>query len=301
MDLYTGIYAAALTPMHEDFSCNDEAFAHHCRDLMNRGCKGILVFGTTGEGPSFSINERKKALKNLVKSGIAPQRLIIGTSFCAIDDVVKLTSFAICQQCSAVLIVPPFFYKNVNDAGVIAFYREIIKRVAHPDLKILLYHIPQCSGVPITLNIIKTLNEEFPHNVIGIKESEGNLYLTKEILLKFPNFKVFTGKDSHISEFVQSGAAGGITGLTNAYPELVNSLYEFGKDRQKPDNNSIIQHIIECLKNYPIFPAIKNIVEKQKGAAWRILRPPLLPLTEKQSQELCRALSKIFNKYRNSK
>lgn len=287
---FSGVYAAALTPMHEDFSCNHKALFNHCSDLINRGCKGVVLFGTTGEGPSFSVEEREQSLKSLVKLGMDPQKLILGISCCAVDDVVRLIRTALEQNCSAVLIAPPFFYKNTEEAGIITFYREIIKKVDTSDLKIILYHIPQLSGVSITLNIIKTLRQEFPNHVIGIKESEGNLSFTKEILSTFPGFKVYAGKELHISEAVQLGAAGGINGIANAYPELICSLYAFGKDEQKPNNTEAIQHIAHALKAYPTLPAIKNIVKRQKGDAWHVMRPPLTSLDEKQSQSLMEAL-----------
>ena len=272
--------------MHDDFSCNCEELANHCNDLMSRGCRGSVLFGTTGEGSSFSVEERENALRTLIKLGVDPQRLIIGISCSSIADAVKLASTAIDQNCSAVMIVPPFFYKNVEDAGVVAFYREVIKRVGCPDLKIFLYHIPQYSGVPINLKIIKTLREEFPNNIIGIKESEGKLSFTKKILTAFPGFKVFVGNETQISEAVHLGAMGGISGLANAYPELICSLYECGKEKKKSNNHEIVESIILALSKYPLFPAIKNIVEKEKGSAWHILRPPLNGLEKKQSRAL---------------
>lgn len=283
---FAGIYAAALTPMRENFSCNDEELANHCHGLINRGCQGVVLFGTTGEGTSFSLEEREKTIKNVIKLGINPKRLIVGISFCAIDDVVKLASTAIEQACAAVLILPPFFYNGVNDAGIIAFYKEVIQKISDPHLKILLYHIPQYSGVFITLPIIKALQEEFPNNVIGIKESEGNLSLTKEILTAFPGFKVFVGSELQISEAVQMGALGGICGVANAYPELICSLYEFGKDQKKLNNNVWVQNMVKTLKNYPRIPALKTLLKKQKGVAWHVLRPPLTALNEKESQVL---------------
>lgn len=221
-----GVYAATLTPMNADFSCNCEALVNHCNDLMRRGCKGIVLFGTTGEGTSFSVAEREHVIRNVIRLGIDPQKMIIGISCCAIDDVIKLASLAIDQHCKAVLIAPPFFYKDVSEEGVVNFYKKIIQSVNRQELKILLYHIPQCSGVPITINVIKALKEEFPNTVVGIKESEGNLDFTKEILSTFGDFKVFVGKELHISEAVQVGAAGGISGVVNAFLEELLSKEE---------------------------------------------------------------------------
>lgn len=286
----SGVYAAACTPMHKDYSCNYEALAEHCNDLIQRGCNGILLCGTTGEGSSFSVNERKKIFKRAIELGLNPQKTIMVVNCCAIDDAVTLSLVALELKSAAILIAPPFFYKNVSDAGVIAFYKKVIQEIDHPDLKILLYHIPQLSGVPITVNVIKALREEFPGRVIGLKESEGNLPLTKEILSSFPDFRVFVGHEVQISEAIQLGAAGGISGLANAYPELISSLYAYGKDQKQPNNNEQFQSIVKAVKEYPIFPAIKNLIEKQKGPAWHIVRPPLVPLNEKQSHALGEAI-----------
>lgn len=285
--LLSGVYAAALTPMHDDLSCNHEALASHSQDLINRGCSGVILFGTTGEGSSFTVKEREDAIKAVIASGVNPQKVLVAISCCAIDDVVQIASTAMDHNCLAVLIVPPFFYKKgIDDAGVIAFYRAVIQKVNRPELKVFLYHIPQYSGVPITLNIIRTLCEEFPNTVIGIKDSDGNLSFTKDVLSAFPGFKVFVGNELHISEAVQLGALGGMTGVANAYPELICSLYEYGKNRQKPNNNEMAQSIAQAIRKHSIFPAIKRIVEQQKGASWHVMRPPLMPLTEQQSQAL---------------
>lgn len=284
---FCGVYAAALTPMNDDLSCNHEALASHCKDVMSRGCSGVILFGTTGEGSSFTVKERQDAIKAVIALGVPPQKIVVAISCCAINDAVQIASTAMDQHCSAVLIVPPFFYKKgVEDAGVIAFYREVIQRVGRPELKLFLYHIPQYSGVPITLHCIKTLREEFPNTVIGIKDSDGNFPFTREVLSLFPGFKVFVGNELHISEAVQLGAAGGMSGIANAYPELICSLFEYGKNKQKPNNNEMAQSIGQLIRRYSIYPAIKCIVEQQKGSSWHVVRPPLVPLTEQQSQAL---------------
>lgn len=288
--LLPGIYAAALTPLNDDLSCNCMALMEHCNDLINRGCKGIILFGTTGEGSSFSVAEREQVVIELIRLGIEPQKIVIGISCCAVEDSIRLALLAINQRCAAVLIAPPFFYKNVSEEGIIQFYKKIIQSINHPNLKILLYHIPQFSGVPITINIIKSLKDEFPNNIIGIKESEGNLNLTKEILLNFKKLKVFVGNELHISEAVQLGGWGGISGAANAYPELICSLYDYGKNPEKTDNNQIAKHNSQLLKKFNIFPAIKALVEAQKGVAWHIMRPPLVPLSKEQREELLKLI-----------
>lgn len=279
-----GIYAATLMPLKTDLSCDSDALVYHCRDLLGRGCQGIVLFGTTGEGPSFSYEEKLSILESLLSSGLSAKKILIANGSTGISETVALAKVALKQGCPAMLIAPPSYYKNVSEEGVIAYYREIIQEVSDPNLRILLYHIPQFTGVPITLPVIKTLTEEFPNNVIGMKESEGNLALTKVVLKKFPNFQIFVGYENQIIEAVRSGASGSICGLANLYPELICSLYSLGKQRLSTNPPQVGQ-IFDALKGVPFIPAAKAFLERQKGPIWHTLRPPLVPLSDAQRRE----------------
>lgn len=284
-DLEEGIYAAALTPMHPDLNCHFQELANHCHNLIERGCKGVVLFGTTGEGPSFSIEERLEALDKLIEEGINPKTVILGNGGGNIPETVELGLGALKRNCTNLLTAPPTFFKNVAEEGVIAFYREIIQRVADRNLRIILYHYPAYTCVPITLKIIEALHSEFPDRVIGIKDSEGNLSFDKAVIDAFPSFKVFVGNESHIIEAVHNGASGSICGLANLYPELICSLYKQGKQGNDANPNELTL-ISQTLRNYPFIAAMKALMEKKKGAAWHVLRPPLLPLDASQRSEL---------------
>lgn len=277
---FRGVYAAAATPMDSDLKCNYEELALHYQDLIAKGCTGMILFGTTGEGPSFSVEERKKALQAVIALGVDPSRCMVGVACCAIAEAVDLIQCAERWHYSAAMIVPPFYFKGVGDAGVIAYYREVLRKA--PGIKVLLYHIPQLSGVPITLPIIQALLDEFPDRVFGIKESEGNLDLTRAILKQHPGFKVFVGNETQIKEAVEAGAAGAISGLANIFPELICSLYQ-GQGRQED-----VKRILGALQGYSLFPAIKGLIAAQKGTSWHTMRPPLTPLDEGQRQALAR-------------
>jgi 4-hydroxy-tetrahydrodipicolinate synthase len=289
LDLPDGIYAAVLTPMRPDFSCDHKKLVAHCSHMIQQGCTGVALFGTTGEGASFSVAERVEALQKLVLEGFDPRKIILANGSSCIFDTVELGREALKHGCAALLIAPPSFYKNVTDEGVIAFYRAIIQKIANPNVRIILYHIPQMSGVPISLKIIETLRREFPKIVIGIKESEGNLPFTKTMLERFPGFKVFVGKEKHIIESVHLGGAGTICGIANLYPELICSLYAQGKQDNSP-NPVIIEAIFKALNGIPFIPAAKAVMEKREGKAWHAVRPPLLPLDQTQSERCISAL-----------
>jgi 4-hydroxy-tetrahydrodipicolinate synthase len=281
--LSDGVYVAVLTPMRSDLSVDHKQLALHCFDLIERGCTGIALFGTTGEGPSFSLSERIEALDTLIAAGLDPRKVIVGNGSSGIADTVALGEAALKQGCAAMLVSPPSFYKNVTDEGVIAFYREIIQRIKNPNLRVILYHIPQFSGVPISLQIIETLLSEFPEIVIGIKESEGNLSLTRTILEKFSHFQLFVGNEKQIIESVHLGGAGTICGIANLYPELICSLYEQGRKANGP-NPSSIETVFRALQGVAFIPAAKALMQKRQGAVWQFIRPPFIPLDAVQSQ-----------------
>ncbi len=256
-----GVWAALLTPMHKDLSCDAAELAFHAKDLLDKGCQGVVLFGTTGEGASFSTSEKLSALRDMLKAGIDPEKIIIANGSSNIPDTVELLQGSISLGCSYALVSPPCFYKNISDEGVISFYRQVIDRTASDKLRLLLYHIPQLTGIPITSAIIKALKSEI---VIGIKESEGNLALTREIIKNFPGFKVFVGKEIHLLEAMKHGASGAICGLANLYPNELLSLYN-QKEVDLP-HIEIKRHFIA---------AFKKIMQERRGTAWISLRPPL--------------------------
>ncbi len=275
------VYAAALIPMRSDLTIDEGELLFHCNDLIRRGCQGIALFGTTGEGPSFSLKERTVALNRIVSSGFDPRKIIVANGSSGIHDTVELAREVQKHGCAALLVAPPSFYKNVSEEGVIAFYREIMTRIHDPELRVILYHIPQLSGVPITLNIIAALLERFSENVVGIKESEGSLSLTKAILETFPEMKVFVGKEKQIIEAVHLGATGAICGIANLYPELICSLL-------KKQDYQDLEPIFEALQGYPFIPAAKALMEERRGAAWSALRPPLIALNPIEREKFLR-------------
>lgn len=288
-NLPDGVYAAVLTPIHSDFICDHKKLSSHCFELIGRGCTGVALFGTTGEGPSFSLGERIEVLQKIILEGLDPKKVILANGSSGIQDTIALGREALKYGCAALLVAPPSFYKNITDVGVLTFYREIIRKIANPDLRIILYHIPQFSGVPISLKAIETLRNEFPEIVIGIKESEGNLSFTKSILKAFPGFKVFVGNEKQIIESVHLGGAGTICGIANLYPELICSLYNQGKKADCP-NPIAIEAVFKALNGVTFIPAAKALMEKREGKIWHSLRPPLIPLSTIQNEQFISAL-----------
>jgi 4-hydroxy-tetrahydrodipicolinate synthase len=274
-----GVYAAALTPLRSDLRCDDNLLTKHCLQLMERGCKGVVLFGTTGEGPSFSVQEKKSTLKQVISNGLDPKKMIVANGASSLQDTVDLGLAALENDCFAYLVAPPCFFTNVTEAGVLSFYREVIQRISDPRLQVILYHIPQYTGVPLSINIVKTLCTEFPNIVVGLKESEGNLSFVKEILETVPHCQVFVGKEEQIPLAVSYGASGTICGIANVWPELICSVYQTG-------NISGLKQVLSLFKNRSFISSCKALLSDSKNSSWNLVRPPLIPLSPQETNLL---------------
>ena len=157
-DLFSGVLVPALTPFADDLSPDAERFTRLCQYLLAEGADGLAVFGTTSEGNSISIAERNSLLDHLVAEGIPASTLLPGTGACALPDAVELTRHAVQLGAGGVLILPPFYYKNQLDDGFYAYFSEIIQRIGDERLKLYLYHFPQMSAAPISLELIARLH-----------------------------------------------------------------------------------------------------------------------------------------------
>ncbi len=271
----TEVFAATLTPLKPDLSCDCGELARHCQDLLRRGVQGITLFGTTGEGPSFSVKERVEVLNELIAKGLSPEDFILGNGSNGMRDTADLGKAAVKAGCRRLLIAPPCFYKNVAEDGVVEFYRRVIGEVG--DFKLIFYHIPQYSGVPVTLNIMEKLSAEFPKVVLGLKESEGNLEFTKAVRKELPHLKVYVGKETQLKQAMGLGAAGAICGMANIAPDLQG-----------------VEALAEALKGYPFIAAFKAIMERKHGNAWSLVRPPLTPLSPDQKNSLWTKMIQII-------
>ena len=154
---FSGVLVPALTPFDSNLDPDADALLAHCRWLLDQGVDGLAVFGTTSEANSLGLEERMTLLEHLLENGIPANKLMPGTGMCALSETVKLTRHAVERGCRGVLMLPPFYYKAVNDDGLFASYAEVIERVGNSALHIYLYHIPPVSQVGLSLGLIGRL------------------------------------------------------------------------------------------------------------------------------------------------
>ena len=291
-----GPWAATLTPLDgREIDCG--RLLDHVRWLIDGGCNGVVLFGSTGEAASFTLRERMNALEHLRDSGVPGEKVIVGTGCCATEDSVTLSKHATALECAGALVIPPFFYKPVPDTGVRDAYRRLIDGVASEELRIYLYHFPDLSGVPLSHDVISALSEAYPDTIAGIKDSTGNLDETLAYIDRFPQLDVFTGDDDLFWPVLKAGGAGAVTATANVIPQLLGAIWRAALENQPEppaahDMASSVWRLV--LEHYPIIEAFKECLAFWRNdPRWRAVREPLAQLENPASRTLIRQLSEI--------
>lgn len=277
-----GVYAAVLTPLREDLSIDRAAFAAHCRRLLDEGCHGLGVFGTTGEANSFSIAERVDAWEALVADGIPAETLLPGTGACALPDAVTLTRAALDVGAPAVLALPPFYYKGVSDDGLFAFFAELIERVSDDRLKLLLYHIPPMATIGFSPELIGRLLDAYPDTIAGTKDSSGDAARIEATCRDFPQLAVFAGSEALLLDTLRWGGAGCVSASVNVNAPEARAVYDrFHAGEDATAEQRALSELRATIGDRPLIPALKALMHQRTGDdVWRTLRPPLRPLGE---------------------
>jgi 4-hydroxy-tetrahydrodipicolinate synthase len=274
-----GVWCAILTPLDIDGSPDHERLVAHVRRLLASGVDGIALFGTTGEGQSFSVAERLAGLEALLDAGVDPTKIIAGTGCAALPETIELTRHAVACGCAGALVLPPFFFKDVGDDGVYASYARVVDRVADARLRLFVYHIPQVTGVPIGDAAIARLAAQYPSVLAGVKDSECNLEHSLRLLASFPHLAIFVGFEPHLPATRAAGGAGTICGVANLYPRLIRRLFDRALEPDHREDLARVERFIAVLERYPLFAAFKALQAELTGdEAWNALRPPLLAL-----------------------
>ena len=301
MHKISGVFSAALTPVKKNLSINKDLYLRHCQYLMRQGHDGLAIFGTTGEANSFSVQEKKDHLDFLVSNRIDPNILIPGTGSSSLNEAVEMTKHATIHKVKAVLLLPPFYYKNVSNEGVINYYRHIIERVGESDLKYILYHIPQNSYVSIDFKMIEILLKLYPDNVVGLKDSSGDSDRMMKVIKYFNNFAVFCGHDSLALNVCKRGGAGAITAGTNVCGKLLTFILKNSKNENNIKNFHDLQNLLEQIRKVITFhepislmKAYFSIVDNISD--WNNVLPPLKKIEDPKNHKSVLILKELIKK-----
>ena len=301
MHKINGIYSAALTPINDDLSINKNLYLEHCQYLMKQGHDGLAIFGTTGEANSFSIKEKCDTIDFLLSNNLDSNLLIPGTGSSSVEDAIQLTKFAEKNKSRAVLLLPPFYYKNVSDEGIINYFRKIIETVGSSDFHYLLYNIPQTTSVILNFNIIETLLKLYPNNIVGIKDSSGNIDSMLKTVKYFQDLALFCGHDSLVLKVCKRGGAGAITAGTNIAGRLLSFIINnINKEKEIEDFNSyqaLLEQIRETItleEPISVMKAYFSIINKNPD--WNKVMPPLKSLDNPSNSKTIIRLIELTNK-----
>ncbi|MDB5825285.1 MAG: dihydrodipicolinate synthase family protein [Herminiimonas sp.] len=290
-----GVYAPVLTPFRKDLSPDVEQFVSHCAWLVERKA-GLAIFGTNSEAASLSVTERLDLTDAVLQAGIPATSLMPGTGACSLTDAVILTTHAVKNGAPGVLVLPPFFYKNVSDDGLFAYYSELVERVGDAHTRIYLYHIPQISHAPISLSLIERLLKRYPQVIAGLKDSSGNWENSRLLIDTFAadGFGVFPASEALLSEALRLGGAGCISATVNINPAGIASLYSNWDKEDGPSLQREAGRVRALVQQTPMIPAMKYLIAASSGLPqWSTVRPPLVTLPEEQGRQLINELEKI--------
>ena len=221
---FARVVAAVATPFDSDYKVALNSQIAHCRWLLQQGCDGLLLFGSTGEAPSLTLAERQIIVEQLIHEGIPAGRLLIGTGCCALDDTIMLTRHALELGCAGALVVPPFFFKNLDDNGVLAYYSQLAENVSSPHPWLYLYHFPQMSGVPIGGDLVERISDACGGALRGYKDSSGDWNNSCKIKERFSGLDTYVGTEARLADLLSLGGAGCISATANVQPAAIAAL-----------------------------------------------------------------------------
>jgi 4-hydroxy-tetrahydrodipicolinate synthase len=314
-----GVLAPVVTPFKPDLSPDQERFIRHCQWLLSQN-SGLAVFGTNSEANSMAAEERMKLLDALVAAGVDPARMMPGTGCCSISETVELTAHAVNHGCAGVLMLPPFYYKNMSEEGLYRYFSEVVQRVGDTRLRIYLYHIPPVAVVGITPRLVERLLQAYPTAIAGMKDSSGDWNNTRMFLDSFAtagpartSFDIFVGSESFLLANVRNGGAGTISATANVNPAAIYKLWANARaDVEGPptreatarrgpedleDQQAKLNAVREVFarKSWPsMIAALKQAIAIYgNDPEWAKVRPPLIELTSEQAEKLAAELEKI--------
>jgi 4-hydroxy-tetrahydrodipicolinate synthase len=293
-----GIYAAAVTPLDASGQPHLGALPALLDHLSRRGCHGALVLGTTGEGPSFSVVERKAVIREAVayrNAARRPFKVLAGTGCANLSDTIDLTHAAFDLGVDGVVTLPAFFYKGVEPAGLAAYFEQVVRAAVPADGRLLVYHIPQVSGVGIPPETVAALRQRLPAQVYGMKDSQDDRPHLLSTIEQFPGFHVFAGSDSLLTDGLAAGGGGGITALANITSPLNRAIWDAHQaGGTAPEAQAALVQARTAVRGLNGPAATKAALADLFNFPLWPVRPPLQSLSAEQRSTLSAALAALL-------
>lgn len=280
------VLSPVLTPFDKSQGVDLAKFLRQCQWLQENGV-GLAVFGTNSEANSLSAKQKINAVEHLLKSGINSGQMMPGTGACSIADAVEMTKAAVQGKCAGVLMLPPFYYKDVSEDGLFAYYASVIEKVGSSALQVYVYNIPPVVkfGIPVTL--LERLVKAYPQTVVGMKDSSGDWAYTESCIkaLAAQGFRVYAGSETFLLRTLRAGGAGCISATANVNPLAISTLAKNWEAADADQKQAALDAVRASFAKHPMIAAMKAAVARySKDPSWDMLLPPLVSLS-KQAQE----------------
>ena len=282
-----GLWPALLLPMNAQGALDTPRAIAHAQRMLENGSDGVTLFGTTGEGPAFSLTERTGLLEAMLASGIQPAQIIVTITALALDDAIALGRHAVRLGVHRHMWMPPFFFNQPRDAGVIEAASQVVRGIDDTQQKLLLYHFPAMSTYGFSHAAIAELVRRHPGQVMGVKDSSGDLAHSIALARAFPDLCIFAGAEPHVAPTMLAGGSGSINGLANIAPGLMRRVISH-PEKMSADDEKLMLSLLALLNVLPGLPFVgvyKAMLAEQTGDdTWLHMRAPLSPLDNTEAQ-----------------
>jgi 4-hydroxy-tetrahydrodipicolinate synthase len=278
-----GVIAAAATPITKELEPDLDRFVALCRWLLDEGCDGLNICGTTGEATSFSLQQRMAVMSAAAERGLPLDRLMVGTGAAATADAVALTRHAAQLGFAGALLLPPFYYKGVPDDGILAYFDRIVGATKDRPVPLYLYNFPALSGVEYTPLLVARLVQVFGSRIRGLKDSSGNMDYARAVGAASPGLDVFPSTEAVLLEARAGAFAGCISASANVNSAYCARAYRDG-DRTALETATRIRALVS---RQPLIPSVKAVLASLRGdPAFEAPMPPLAPLPAAEKERL---------------
>ena len=279
-----GIFAASMSILNKDLSLNVEKTIKHAEKLIDQGCHGTAIFGSTGQAQLISVSEKINLLNKLSESNYRDKHLI-GTGMNSLSETINYLKIATSLNFKNFLIMPPAYYKY-KDTEVIDYYSKIVEAI--PDCQIILYNFEKLCGYKFSLDCVETLAKRYPDQIIGIKDSSYNIYEN----LKLENFSILPGSELKLTKGLELGCSGIITATCNATAQLSRKVYDDFISKKDQVYDQKLKNIRSIFDKYNLISALHTFYSKEDEDYKNVL-PPLRVLNELEKRELLNSLDNL--------
>ena len=289
------VLSPVLTPFKADGSPDAQKLLKQCQWLEANGV-GQAIFGTNSEANSISAPQKMDTLTALIKGGLNPAHMMPGTGATSIDETVTMTRHAVQHKCAGVLMLPPFYYKDVTDDGLFAFYSEVIQKVGDAGLQIYIYNIPPVTKITLSLSLLERLSKAYPKTIVGMKDSSGDWAYTESVikLLAPSGFRVYAGSEVFLMRTLHAGGVGCISATANVNPRAIAQLAAHWQESDADQHQTALDQVRSIFAQYQMIAGMKTAVAHySKDSEWLRVRPPLIQLSADQQAKLLSELQKI--------